>query len=60
MITSTNNRLLAITFSYTMGFDAIVLSLTAWKLGIKSLHTRDRSRIVRLIFDDGLIYFIVA
>ncbi|KAI0654401.1 hypothetical protein C8Q70DRAFT_526634 [Cubamyces menziesii] len=60
VITSTNNRLLAITFSYTMGFDAIVLSLTAWKLGIKSLHTRDRSRIVRLIFDDGLIYFIVA
>ena len=60
VITQTSNRVLAITFSYTMGFDATVLVLTAWKLGIKSLHSRDRSRIVRLIFDDGLIYFMVA
>ena len=43
-----------------MCFDFIVLALTAIKLGIAYIPWRERSRIVRLIFDDGLIYFFVA
>ncbi|KAI0763032.1 hypothetical protein BD413DRAFT_213369 [Trametes elegans] len=60
-ITYTNSKILSAAFIYTMCFDAIVLGLTAWKLGcITSVSRQDRSRIVRLIFDDGLIYFFVA
>jgi len=33
-ITETNNTLLAATFIYSMAFDFLVLSLTAWKLVI--------------------------
>ncbi|KAF9467908.1 hypothetical protein BDZ94DRAFT_1305083 [Collybia nuda] len=56
-ITSTNNHLLAITFIYTMAFDFTVLSLTAYKL---FFGTSARSRLVSLIFNDGLIYFAIA
>ncbi|KAJ7676287.1 hypothetical protein B0H17DRAFT_1080414 [Mycena rosella] len=56
-ITSTDNRLLAITFIYSMVFDLIVLSLTAYKL---VFPTGGRSRLVSLIFNDGLIYFVIA
>ncbi|OJT08135.1 hypothetical protein TRAPUB_958 [Trametes pubescens] len=59
-ITNTNNKLLAATFIYSMCFDFTVLALTAFKLGIISVPRKDRSKIVRLIFDDGLIFFIVA
>jgi hypothetical protein len=57
VITSTNNHLLAITFIYTMAFDFTVLSLTAYKLYFGS---STRSRLVSLIFNDGLIYFAIA
>jgi hypothetical protein len=40
-----------------MAFDFTVLSLTAWKLYIGS---GSRSRLVSLIFQDGLVYFVVA
>ena len=43
-----------------MCFDLTVLMLAAYKLGVAYTPRRDRSRIVRLIFDDGLIFFIVA
>lgn len=56
-ITSTNNQLLAITFIYTMAFDFTVLSLTAYKL---FFGATTRSRLVSLIFNDGLIYFAIA
>ncbi|KAH9852211.1 hypothetical protein C2E23DRAFT_731204 [Lenzites betulinus] len=59
-ITNTSNTILAATFIYTMCFDFTVLTLTAVKLGIISVPRRDRSKIVKLIFDDGLIFFIVA
>ncbi|KAI0370506.1 hypothetical protein BV20DRAFT_1073819 [Pilatotrama ljubarskyi] len=59
-ITHTSNSILAATFIYSMCFDFFVLSLTAWKLGVVSVPRKDRSKIVRLIFDDGLIFFIVA
>ncbi|CDO68672.1 hypothetical protein BN946_scf184790.g21 [Trametes cinnabarina] len=59
-ITKTNNTVLAATFIYTMCFDCGVLILAGWKLGITPAHRKNRSKIVKLIFDDGLIYFMVA
>ncbi|EJF59565.1 hypothetical protein DICSQDRAFT_108732 [Dichomitus squalens LYAD-421 SS1] len=59
-ITYTSNKILAATFIYTMCFDFTVLALTGWKLGVGSSSRRDRSKIVKLIFEDGLIYFMVA
>ncbi|KAI5828285.1 hypothetical protein K523DRAFT_307518 [Schizophyllum commune Tattone D] len=56
-ITQTDNKILAATFIYTMAFDFTVLSLTAWKL---IFPAGGRSRLVSLIFNDGLIYFLVA
>ena len=53
----TNNKLLAASFIYGMAFDFLVLCLTAWKLAFPS---GGRSRLVTLIFGDGLIYFLVA
>ncbi len=60
VITTTRNTILAATFIYSMCFDFLVLTLTAIKLGITGTPRRDRSRIVRLVFDDGLIFFLVA
>ena len=40
-----------------MAFDFIVLCLAAWKLAFPS---GGRSRLVTLIFGDGLIYFLLA
>ncbi|KAK1225104.1 hypothetical protein PQX77_011973 [Marasmius sp. AFHP31] len=61
-ITSTSNKMLAVSFIYTMIFDLLVLSLTAWKLVLNAPSSRamGRSRLVVLIFGDGLIYFIIA
>ncbi|KAK2461215.1 hypothetical protein APHAL10511_006742 [Amanita phalloides] len=55
-ITQTNNKLLAATFIYTMLFDFLTLILT----GVKLLSGEGRSRLVGLIFNDGLIYFVIA
>jgi len=57
VIIKANNRVLAAQFVYTMCFDLIVLLLTAYKL---ALHGGGRSRLVNILFRDGLIYFIVA
>ncbi|KZT03776.1 uncharacterized protein LAESUDRAFT_324884 [Laetiporus sulphureus 93-53] len=58
-ITNTDNTLLAATFIYSMCFDFLVLILTAYKLAFPT-RRRDQSRIVQLIFGDGLIYFMIA
>jgi len=57
IITSTDNHLLAITFIYGMIFDFTVLCLTAYKL---LFPAGGKSRLVSLIFNDGLIYFVIA
>ncbi|KAJ6557935.1 hypothetical protein B0H19DRAFT_1291226 [Mycena capillaripes] len=57
IITSTDNHTLAITFIYGMTFDFIVLCLTAYKL---LFPAGGKSRLVSLIFNDGLIYFVIA
>lgn len=59
MITNTNNTLLAATFIYSMCFDFTVLVLTAVKLVIPTRNS-ERSRLVTLIFGDGLIFFVIA
>jgi hypothetical protein len=46
------------TFIYTMIFDTIILSLTAFKLFTTT--TGSPSRLKNLIFRDGLIYFLVV
>ncbi|EIW78634.1 hypothetical protein CONPUDRAFT_167603 [Coniophora puteana RWD-64-598 SS2] len=56
-ITSTSNEILAISFIYSMVFDFLVLCLTAWKLAFPA---NGRSRLVGMIFGDGLIYFVIA
>jgi predicted membrane channel-forming protein YqfA (hemolysin III family) len=53
----TNNKILAASFIYGMAFDFLVLCLTGWKLAFPS---GGRSRLITLIFGDGLIYFLVA
>ncbi|KIK77687.1 hypothetical protein PAXRUDRAFT_367124 [Paxillus rubicundulus Ve08.2h10] len=58
-----NTTIAAATFIYSMCFDFVVLCLTAYKLvwsprrtGSFALHTK----LVRMIFNDGLVYFIIA
>ncbi|KII87863.1 hypothetical protein PLICRDRAFT_42383 [Plicaturopsis crispa FD-325 SS-3] len=58
VITETSNTLLAATFIYTMAFDFTVLTLTAYKLAYN--QPGGQSRLVSLIFGDGLIFFIIA
>ncbi|KAH7887017.1 hypothetical protein F5I97DRAFT_2020529 [Phlebopus sp. FC_14] len=57
VITSTDNQILAASFIYSMAFDFVVLVLTGWKLAFPA---SGRSKLIKLIFGDGLIYFIIA
>jgi hypothetical protein len=56
VITEASNTILAATFIYSMSFDFLVMTLTAIKLFSSAGH----SRLVGLIFNDGLIYFLIA
>ena len=56
-IIETDSKLLAATFIYSMVFDFVVLILTAYKLLYPAVS---RSRLVVLIFNDGLAYFAIA
>lgn len=56
VITSTSNTILAATFIYSMCFDALVMCLSA----IKLMPRTGNSQLIRLLFKDGLIYFMVA
>ena len=62
-IIESNTTILAATFIYSMSFDLVVLCLTAYKLawtrrisGTSGIH----SKLVRMVFSDGLVYFIIA
>lgn len=59
VITETNNKILAASFIYSMAFDFTVLFLTATKLAFPAKSSQ-RSRLMTLIFGDGLIFFIIA
>ncbi|KIY48792.1 hypothetical protein FISHEDRAFT_22582, partial [Fistulina hepatica ATCC 64428] len=61
-ITSSNNTVLAATFIYSMVFDLGVLVLNTWKLmgrrwSTEGIHS---TRLGKMLFRDGLIYFIIA
>ncbi|KAJ3715142.1 hypothetical protein C8R42DRAFT_646068 [Lentinula raphanica] len=63
VIVETDSRLILAGSAYTMCFDFVVLSLTAWKLVIRASSSEvrmSRSKLVVLIFGDGLIYFIIV
>ncbi|KAF5356865.1 hypothetical protein D9756_006443 [Leucocoprinus leucothites] len=63
VITETNNRILAAIFIYSMVFDFLVLLLNTYKLaGVRSGSDGllGKSRLAKMIFTDGLIYFILA
>lgn len=62
-IIKSNTTVLAATFIYSMSFDLVVLCLTAYKLawtrrisGTTGIH----SKLIRMVFSDGLVYFILA
>ncbi|KAJ7660371.1 hypothetical protein DFH06DRAFT_1269095 [Mycena polygramma] len=57
VITSSNNTILAATFTYSMCFDLMVFLLNAYKLGTKR---KSSSKLSNMIFKDGLIFFFVA
>lgn len=56
VITQTNTTVLSATFIYSMCFDLTVLVLSA----IKLLKRRGASQIVKLLFKDGLVFFLIA
>lgn len=63
VILSTHNTVLAATFIYSMCFDLIVLILNIYKLlGINAKHGNGlgTSRLAKMIFEDGLIFFFIA
>ena len=63
IITSTNNTILAAIFIYSMCFDLLVIVLNMYKLlgiGIGPPRIFGKSRLSKLIFADGLIYFLIA
>ena len=63
VIISTNNTILAAIFIYSMCFDLLVIVLNMYKLlgiGIGPPRVFGKSRLSKLIFADGLIYFLIA
>ncbi|KAJ4490136.1 hypothetical protein J3R30DRAFT_3419355 [Lentinula aciculospora] len=62
VIVYTNNTILAATFIYTMVFDLLVFLLNAYKLVPRkgNLSPMGGSRLRRLLFGDGLVYFFIA
>ena len=54
---SANSKILSASFIYNMSLDFIVLLLTASKLGRPSMP---KSRLVNMMFADGLYYFFIA
>ncbi|KAK7044853.1 hypothetical protein R3P38DRAFT_3308643 [Favolaschia claudopus] len=57
ILTVSNNRLLAATFTYSMAFDLLVFLLNAYKLGVRR---KSSSKLSKMIFKDGLVYFFIA
>lgn len=63
VIIQTNNTVLAATFIYSMCFDFIVLLLSTYKLigvNCKTVNFVGQSHLVQMLFEDGLIFFMIA
>ncbi|KAG2143049.1 hypothetical protein DEU56DRAFT_255746 [Suillus clintonianus] len=62
-ITYSDTTILASTFIYSMCFDFVVMCLSAYKLAwtpTRSGTNEAPTRLVRMLFSDGLIYFFIA
>ncbi|KIJ62163.1 hypothetical protein HYDPIDRAFT_136711 [Hydnomerulius pinastri MD-312] len=62
-IIKSNTTVLAATFIYSMCFDFVVLCLSAYRLAWTPRRTGTngtQSKLVRMIFADGLVYFFIA
>ena len=57
VITKADNTLLAVVLIYDMAFNFIILSLTAYKV---FFDPKSQCRLMTRIFNDGLIYFLIA
>lgn len=59
-----NITVLAATFVYSMIFDLAILCLTAyklsWTLRISGTSGRSHGKLLRMVFFDGLVYFVIA
>jgi len=63
VIVKTNTKILAATFVYSMCFDLIVFLLNLYKLYLRrerETASMGASRLGKMIFGDGLIYFFIA
>ncbi|KIK46563.1 hypothetical protein CY34DRAFT_390158 [Suillus luteus UH-Slu-Lm8-n1] len=62
-ITYSNTTILAATFIYSMCFDFVVLCLSAYKLAWMPMRSGTNgapTRLSRMLFSDGLIFFFIA
>ncbi|KAJ8596162.1 hypothetical protein M405DRAFT_849382 [Rhizopogon salebrosus TDB-379] len=62
-ITYSNTTILAATFIYSMCFDFVVMCLSAYKLAwapVRKGTNGGHTRLIRMLFSDGLIYFFIA
>ncbi|KAI0782933.1 hypothetical protein C8Q75DRAFT_737261 [Abortiporus biennis] len=59
VITHTDNVTITALYAYSVALDLSVLVLTAYKLFTTMRH-RDASHLVKILFRDGLIYFVTA
>uniref|UniRef100_A0A0W0FRB0 Transmembrane protein n=1 Tax=Moniliophthora roreri TaxID=221103 RepID=A0A0W0FRB0_MONRR len=57
IITHNQAQLITGCYAYTVAIDFIVMCLMAYKLGST---TPKRSKIIRILFEGGLVYFVVA
>jgi hypothetical protein len=57
VIVKTKAKMIMAVFIYSMGFDAIIITLSTIKLAFPYYG---RSQLVRMLFTDGLLYFIIA
>ncbi|KAJ7499138.1 hypothetical protein FB451DRAFT_1016392 [Mycena latifolia] len=57
VVASTKSSLLNITFFFTMGFDFVILTMTA--VALMGRHSA-RTDLWKLLFTDGLVYFVVT
>ena len=62
VITEANNKILAAIFIYSMCFDLFILLVNTYKLlGLNSaVRAVGTSRLSKMIFEDGLIFFFIA
>ncbi len=57
VVVNSQHRLVVGMYAYTMGFDFTVLCLTGYKLGF---GLKGKSRLMRMLYLDGMVYFVIA